>query len=84
MAQECSDTDCKYYKQGQEKETRTNILIGATAVVGVVTIIVGAAATDWGGKERAEAKRRVRQGRRGIEPWVTVGQGAAIGARGRF
>ncbi len=84
VAEECDDPDCDLYKQGQDKEKRTNILIGATSVVGVVTIIVGAVATDWGGKEQAAERRRVRQARRGIEPWVTVGQGAAIGARGRF
>jgi len=84
VAKECSDTDCSLYKQGQEKETRTNILIGATSVVGVVTIIIGAVATDWGGKERTVAARHARQERRKIEPWVTVGQGAAFGARGRF
>jgi hypothetical protein len=84
VAAECTSTDCDYYKEGQAKETRTNILVGATSVVGIATIVIGAVATDWGGKEKGAARRSARQGRRRVEPWVTVGQGAAIGARGRF
>jgi hypothetical protein len=35
---------------GQGKQTRTNVLLGATAVVGVATAVVGLFATDWHGK----------------------------------
>ncbi len=82
VEEKCFSTDCSFYQQGQEKEKRTNILIGATSVVGVATIVIGAVATNWGGKTKAAARRPAP--RRAVEPWVTVGQGAAIGARGRF
>lgn len=35
---------------GQGKQTRTNVLLGATAVVGVATAAIGIFATDWKGK----------------------------------
>jgi hypothetical protein len=39
------------YDDGVELEQRTNILAGATAVLGVTTIAIGLFATDWGGGE---------------------------------
>ncbi|HEY2406659.1 MAG TPA: hypothetical protein VGI10_11685 [Polyangiaceae bacterium] len=81
--------DCKtLYNQGVRAQQRTNVLIGATAAVGVATVLVGALATDWGppklnieGTDMARARRR-----RGfsIEPWFAVGGGASAGALGRF
>lgn len=43
-------TDCAAYQRGLEKQLRTNVLIGVTAGLGVVTGVV-AAFTDWGGGE---------------------------------
>ena len=37
------------FEDGVDKERRTNILIGTTAVLGVATVAVGLFATDWGG-----------------------------------
>jgi hypothetical protein len=37
------------YEDGVELERRTNVLIGATALLGVTTIGIGLFATDWGG-----------------------------------
>ncbi|HEY4159922.1 MAG TPA: hypothetical protein VGM29_17545, partial [Polyangiaceae bacterium] len=81
--------DCKtLYNQGVRAQQRTNVLIGATAAVGVATVLVGALATDWGppklnieGTDMARARKR-----RGfsIEPWLSVGGGASAGALGRF
>ena len=39
------------YDDGVKLEQRTNILAGATAVLGVTTIAIGLFATDWGGGE---------------------------------
>jgi hypothetical protein len=86
----CKDKgeSCPEYVDGQNKETRTNILWGATAGVGLTTIIIGLALTDWGGSdEESEAARRRQIARRstGVVPWLDVSDTAAtLGARGRF
>lgn len=41
---------------GRGKQTRTNILIGATAAVGVATAVVGLFATDWKGKSGRDSQ----------------------------
>lgn len=80
---------CELYQEGVDKQNRTNILAGATAVVGVATIIVGIV-TDWGGDETAgklnesQARAKRRRSKPSIEPWLSVGNGAALGAMGRF
>jgi hypothetical protein len=92
------DTDCPAYQEGLAHQRRTNVLIGVTAGLGVATAVVGLLATDWSGgaaapndqpenpdeypvakrsKPRAEAHAR-------IVPWVVVGNGALVGAEGRF
>jgi hypothetical protein len=75
---------CELYQTGVAKQNRTNVLIGATAGLGVVTILVGALATDWsGGKsssERSQGERRAAS----ITPWIGLGDGAWVGATGRF
>ena len=43
------------YNDGKSRETRTNILIGATSVVGVATGVL-AIFTNWGGKHREQAE----------------------------
>jgi hypothetical protein len=45
------DPTQKGYDDGVKLERRTNILAGATAVLGVTTIAIGLFATDWGGGE---------------------------------
>ncbi|HEX7478346.1 MAG TPA: hypothetical protein VF331_11105 [Polyangiales bacterium] len=42
-------------KDGQSKQTRTNVLIGATAVVGVTTAVFAIFLTDWSGKPKKSA-----------------------------
>ncbi|RYE89234.1 MAG: hypothetical protein EOO75_12170 [Myxococcales bacterium] len=49
---------------GVAKQTRTNILIGATAVAGVATIGIALFATNWGGSSKREGA------------WLRVGPGA--------
>jgi hypothetical protein len=76
------------YQDGLGKQHRTNALLGATAGVGVVTAVVGIFFTDWGGSKKpasdtAEAGKARPQGF-SIQPWVSVGSGASVGALGRF
>jgi hypothetical protein len=80
--------DCdSLYEDGKKRQDRTNVLLGVTGAVGLATIIIGAAATDWGdesGATDALAKRRTRPKRARVTPWVAVGNGALLGAEGRF
>jgi hypothetical protein len=82
--------DCELYQEGQSKELRTNALIGATAGVAVVTVVL-AIVTDWDGDDAPQ-----ETGRRTPPPlWVDVGsvmwpsvgtqdQRLTLGYRGRF
>jgi hypothetical protein len=87
VKEHCADTDCPEYKDGVQKQTRTNILIGVTGVLGAATILVGALATDWSGgsAEAGEVQPRRRQAFEKVQvlPWVSE-QGAGLGAQGRF
>jgi hypothetical protein len=74
--------DCPTWKEAKQKELRTNILLGATGVVGVATLVI-AAVTDWGGSVEAEDQSDESSGIR-VRPWVGIGQGATVGAIGRF
>lgn len=77
-------TTCPAYETGQRKEVRTNVLIGATAAVGVATIIIGAV-TDWRGKQQVGLGRAgTAASRSGVRPWVALDDGALLGVRGRF
>ncbi len=40
---------CPEYQEGRSKQTRTNVLIGASVGVAALTAVVGAFVTDWGG-----------------------------------
>lgn len=84
VKEECAGlgTDCQLYKDGVAKQDRTNILVGATAGVGVLTILIGAFLTDWGGSETAAAPSRVKKA--SIQPWLGLDNGATLGALGRF
>ena len=75
-------TRCDAYQEGEKKEKRTNALIGATAGVGAITIVV-ALLTDWRGKRRKEGARSTREGAR-VSSWWSVDHGAAVGVQGRF
>jgi hypothetical protein len=81
---ECAqgDTECPLYKDGQSRQLRTNVLIGVTAVLGVGTGVLGAIGIDWGGGSAESSTTEAKAVR--VKPWVTVGDGAVIGARGTF
>jgi hypothetical protein len=70
--------DCPDYKKGLANQLRTNILIGATSVVGATTIVL-AVLTKWGGDPAKPEKKEAF-----IMPVVGVQDGVSIGAVGRF
>jgi hypothetical protein len=79
---ECApgDEECPLYQEGRKKQLRTNILIGATGLLGVATALVGVLATDWDGGKVAASK----PGRAQFEAFVDWKDGISAGARGRF
>ncbi len=62
---------------GQTKQTRTNVLLGATAVVGVATAVVGLFATDWKGKHDKKDERSDEHVSFGVGP-------GSVSLSGRF
>lgn len=84
---QASRDDCKsLYQQGLNNQHRTNILLGVTAGLGVATAVVGAFFTDWGGKKATPdaAQARLARAQFEVEPWLSIGSGASVGALGRF
>ncbi|HET9933505.1 MAG TPA: hypothetical protein VFQ35_22525 [Polyangiaceae bacterium] len=88
---------CPEYQEGLSNQRRTNILLGATAGVGVATILIGVLATDWGSSTPSspetpkdeiaghrERRRKRSQAKAVVVPWVSFGSGALVGAEGRF
>jgi hypothetical protein len=75
---------CPLYQDGLAKEFRTNVLIGVTAGLGVGTILIGALATNWSGSADEEAEQAKKERRLALAPWVAIGDGALLGAEGRF
>lgn len=92
------DTECSVYQEGLAHQRRTNVLIGVTAGLGVATGVIGLLATDWSGADAAPSEKPENpdeypvakrskpraQARARIVPWVVVGDGALLGAEGRF
>jgi hypothetical protein len=74
---------CQEYKDGRSRQTRTNILLGATGVVGIATAVVGIFATNWAGSSAQKAERGEQKGL-SVSPFVSYQNGATIGATGRF
>jgi hypothetical protein len=65
--------------EGIAHQTRTNVLIGVTSVVGVTTGIIALFFTNWGDDSAPAEKKEAR-----IMPVVGVSNGVTIGAVGRF
>jgi hypothetical protein len=76
-------SDCPAYKEGLRNQLRTNILWGATAGVGVITVLIGAIWTDWGEPTIGAGTELTKQ-RFPIQPFVWVENGVGVGAVGRF
>ena len=72
--------DCETYQRGLDHERRTNILIGATSVVGVTTAVIGLFLTNWSGDGAAKPDKKDAF----ILPVLGVRDGVSIGAVGRF
>lgn len=83
---QANSPDCQsLYQKGVDKQHRTNILIGVTAGVGVATAVIGAFFTDWSSKKAAPAaEAKASRSSFSVEPWLSVGSGASVGALGRF
>ena len=81
-------TECQsLYQQGLDEQHRTNALLGVTAGVGVATAVIGAFFTDWGGAAKPAAEAEQAHASRksfSVEPWLSIGSGASVGALGRF
>ena len=77
IASQCQprDTNCEAYQLGLSHQRRTNMLIGATAVVAAATAVVGLFFTNWGGSKASEAF---------VAPTLTMDNGIGLGAVGRF
>jgi hypothetical protein len=75
---------CPEYKDGRSRQTRTNILIGATSVVGVATALVGIFATNWGGGTPPPSQLAKKPEGLSVSPWISYSNGATVGATGRF
>lgn len=71
------------YQDGRSRQVRTNILAGVTAGLGVVTVVIGAFATNWSGKH-AHAQEKPKPATARVEPWLGLDNGATLGATGRF
>ena len=73
-----SDPTLARLDNGQSAELRTNLLIGATAAVGVTTVVL-AVFTDWGRWKKSNQSARTPS----ISPWVGL-EGNSVGVGGRF
>lgn len=74
-------------EDGRDREMRTNLLIGATAVVGAATVVF-AVLTDWGGADDGDDRRARRdRARATMSPRLVAGptsQGGAVSIQGRW
>lgn len=69
---------------GQQKELRTNVLVGVTALVGVTTAVL-AIFTDWGGRDDTRGVGARAVGAANVEAGVAPTVGGAMGVvRGHF
>ena len=80
VRQECAGKgeDCPAYQDGRSRQTRTNVLLATTGVVGVATAVVGLFFTDW--KSTASSSASAPR----VLPTVAVSDGVTLGAVGTF
>jgi len=72
------DETCPLYQEGRSKQTRTNILIGATAGTAAITAAIGIFFTNWRGAPKPQTGRT-------LLPTLAIGDGKTIvGAQGAF
>ncbi len=84
VREQCVDqgASCPLYQDALSRQKRTNILLGTTIGVAVVTAVIGAAYTDWGDGEKA-GKAPESTGP-SVAPAVGWLGGPQLGAVGRF
>lgn len=70
---------CPEYQQGLSAQTRTNVILGATIGVGVLTAVVGIFFTQWSSPKKEEARNGLK-----IRPLLEVGQTSQVGLQGSF
>jgi hypothetical protein len=91
---EKGDTACPEFKEGVKNQLQANVALGATAAVGVFTI-VSAFLTNWKGKKKEDVyslagreseDRPLVQARStfSVRPTLEIGNGASLGAAGTF
>ncbi|MFO7180250.1 MAG: hypothetical protein DIU78_016235 [Pseudomonadota bacterium] len=73
------------YSDGVRRQNRTNILLGTTVGLGLVTALVGVLATDFGASSNdGDDGLSARASGLRLEPWLVLGETAVAGAQGRF
>lgn len=96
VSERCTNlgSGCELYQEGQRKELRTNVLIGATAAVAIATAVTGIFFTDFSRKVPSSGKQASQLQ---LRPWVhssspvessgqlsPLGRTTLVGAEGRF
>ncbi|MFO0661016.1 MAG: hypothetical protein U0165_14465 [Polyangiaceae bacterium] len=74
-------TSCQLYKDGLSRQNRTNALIGVTAGVGAVTVIIGAFLTNWDGSSSSKTGAASTVLLPSVDPQTRAG---SLTATGRF
>lgn len=64
---------CPEYQHGLASQTRTNVILGATLGVGVITAVIGLFFTQWSSPKTAR-----------VAPVLEVGAASTLGLRGAF
>jgi hypothetical protein len=76
---------CPTYQQGRDAQLRTNVILGATVGVGVLTGVIGLFFTQWSSPGSKAAANPARTGRPTWSPSVAaVPGGALVGLAGAF
>jgi hypothetical protein len=85
VREECAGqgTSCSLYQEGQDKELRTNLLLGGTIVLAIATTVTGVFATDF---NRASSTPQRGAPNWSVRPVAAIGfgQSTLLGAEGRF
>ena len=72
---------CPLYQQGQDAETRTNVLLGVTVGAAVVTGVIGLFFTQWSSSPRPAQGTRTEPRKTGLRAGLRV---SPLGLSGRF
>lgn len=80
-----TSTNCPEYQQGLANQTMANVAIGATAAIGVFTLITGIWLTDWSSGEKPKQAARLRsEDEFELRPVLGFADGPGLGVTGRF